>query len=40
MVEDAVELGEQRACPHGALRDLHAEHALDRKHDAELVAER
>ena len=40
MRQDAVELGEHRPQPHGALGHLHAEHLLDREDDAELVAER
>lgn len=38
--QDPVQLGEERARPRRALGDLHAEHVLDREHDAELVAER
>ncbi len=40
MVEDPVELGEQRAQPDGPLRHLHPEHRLDTEHDPELVGER
>ena len=40
MVEHAVELGEQRADPGRPLGHLHAEHVLDREHDAELGGER
>ena len=39
VVEDAVEFGEQRPQPDGALGDLHAEHALDGEDDAEFVGE-
>ena len=40
MVEDPVQLGEQRPRPDRALGNLHAEHALDGQHDAQLVGER
>ena len=39
VVEDPVQLGEQRPRPHRALGDLHAEHPLDGQDDAQLVGE-
>ena len=38
--EHPVELGEERAQPHGTLRDLHTEHGLHAEHDPQLVGER
>ena len=40
MVENSVELGEQRPSPHSPFWHLHAEHSLNRQHDAEFVGER
>ena len=39
VVQDPVQLGEQRPHPHRALGHLHAEHALDGEDDAQLVGE-
>lgn len=39
VVEDPVQLGEERTGPHRALRDLHAQHPLDGHDHAELVGE-